>query len=417
MLSNMPKCFHFLGLLSITLLLTSRMGIAGDEVITSQSGAQAYSPAPAVGADVGEKPKFYTITAVLREGYDDNIFTAKVHKVGSFTTEVSPSFLLDFPMDNSDFSTRYTFDSVYYANRSGNQFDFNHEFVARYNHAFSDRFNLDLREQFRYDNEPSLLDATGTLFRNGAYISNVSSAEFTAQWTPLVSTVTTYSNTLYYYQDSGIATEQNYMENTLNQDIRFAILPTYTLDFGGIYDTTSYQYISRGFTNYTGNVGVDWQASPSVVFGVRIGGTITDTTSAGSSVSPYASATINWRLGERSHLDFSYLHNVVTTDVVFANAQTADRLSARFSYDVTPSITTHLEGIYTHSDYTSQLIQPSTLSSSFTEDVVAVDTGFAYHFNKNFDFDLGYIFSNVSSQLIFREYTRNQVSVGIRGTY
>lgn len=413
----MPKCHPSIGLIAVTLLLANRLGFAGDDVITSQTTTPAaYSQGSSLGIDTSEKPKFYTITASLREGYDDNIFTASSNKVGSFTTEVSPSFLLDFPMDNSDLSVRYTFDSVYFENRKGNQFDLNHEFVGRYNHAFSDRFNLDLREQFRYDNEPSLLDSTGTLFRNGAYISNVSSAEFTAQWTPLVGSVTSYSNTLYYYQDQNIATQQNYMENSLNQDVRFSIQPDYTLVFGGIYDTTSYEYLSRGYTNYTGNTGVDWQASPSLVLGVRLGGTITDGDNIGSSVSPYIYTTANWRLGQRSHLDFSYLHNVVTTDVVAADAQEADRVSTRFSYDVTPSITTHLEGIYTHSDYTSQLIQANALSS-FTEDIVAIDTGFAYHFNKNFDFDLGYTFTNVASDLGFREYTRNQVSMGVRGTY
>ncbi len=416
MISYMPKCLHFLGLVSVTLLLTNRLGVAGDDVVASQAAPAAYTPAPSASTDTSESTKFYTITASLREGYDDNIFTAKDNKVGSFTTEFTPSFLIDFPMDSSDFSARYTFDSVYYQNRSGNQFDLNHEFVARYNHAFSDRFNLDLREQFRYDNEPSLLDATGTLFRDGAYISNVSSAEFTAQWTPLLSTVTSYSNTLYYYQDSSLATEENYMENTVNQDLRFAVLPTYTVVVGGIYDDVSYQHFSRGYTSYTGNAGIDWQTTPALVLGARLGGTLTDTESAGSSVSPYATVTANWRLGQRSHLDFSYLHDVVTTDVVFANGQEADRFNARFSYDITPSVTAHLEVMYTHSDYTSDLIQPGTLNS-FDEDVVAIDTGFAYHFNKNFDFDLGYTFSNVSSQLTFREYTRNQVNMGIRGTY
>jgi hypothetical protein len=412
----MPKCFHSIGLIAVALLFTNRFGVAGDEVITSQTAPVVYSQSQSLGIDTSEKPKFYTITASLREGYDDNIFTASSNKVGSFTTEFSPSFLLDFPMDNSELSARYTFDSIYFENRKGNQFDLNHEFVGRYNHAFSDRFNLDLREQFRYNNEPSLLDSTGTLFRSGAYISNVSSVEFTAQWTPLVGSVTTYSNTLYYYQDSNIAIQQNYMENTLNQDVRFAIQPDYTLVFGGIYDNTSYEYFNRGFTNYTGNAGVDWQAQPSLVLGIRAGGTITSGNNIGSSVSPYIYSTANWRLGKRSHLDFSYLHNVVTTDVVVANAQMADRVSTRFSYDVTPSITTHLEGIYTHSDYTSQFIQANAISS-FTEDVMAVNAGFAYHFNKNFDFDLGYTFSNVSSDLGFREYTRNQVSAGVRGTY
>lgn len=410
----MSKRHLFVSLVTLCLVLGNRLVIAGETMTTETAPASA--PAPAMGTDTSENTKFYTISASLREGYDDNIFTARSNKVGSFTTDISPTFLVDFPMDNSDFSARYTFDATYFQNRSGDQFDLNHEFSARYNHSFSERYNLDLRELFRYSTEPSLLDSTGTLFRDGAYISNVAAAEFTAQWTPLVGTVTTYTNTLYDYQDKSIAIEQNFLENTVNQDLRFAIQPTYTLVFGGIYDGIDYDHISRGYNNYTGNVGIDWQALPSILVGARFGGTVTDADNVGTSTSPYVSLTVNWRLGERSSLDFGYLHNVVPTDVVTATGQEADRINAKFSYDITPSITTHLEGIYTHSDYTSDLILPGTISD-FTEDVVAIDTGFAYHFNKNFDFDGGYTFSNVSSQLTFREYTRNQVYVGIRGTY
>jgi len=416
MLSSMPKRLLFIGLLTLCSLIGNRPVMAGDTIISSQSAPVPDSSGPTISGDTSEKPKFYTISASLREGYDDNIFTAKTNKVGSFTTEFTPTILLDFPMDSSDFSTSYTFDATYFQNRSGDQFDLSHDFLARYNHAFSDRFNLDVREEFRYATEPSLLDATGTLFRNGAYIDNTSSAEFTAKWTPLIGTVTTYTNNLLYYQDSNIAIEQNNMENTLNQDLNFAIWPTYTLEFGGIYDTVSYEYLSRGFTNYTGDVGGDWQALPALVIGTRIGATVTDADSVGTSTSPYASVTANWRLGKRSSLDFNYVHNVVTSDVVTSTGQEADRVTTKFKYDITPSITSHLEGIYTHSDYTSQLLLPGTISS-FTEDVVAIDTGFDYHFNKNFDFDLGYLFSDVSSQLTFREYTRNQVYLGVRGTY
>jgi len=390
------------------------MVIAGETMMSAPAPVMESQGSSMV--DASEKPKFYTITASLREGYDDNIFTSKNNKVGSFTTDFSPSFLVDFPMDNSDFSARYTFDATYFENRPGDQFDQNHEFVARYNHAFSDRYNLDVREQFRYYNEPSLLDATGTLFRNGAYINNLSSLEFTAQWTPLFSTATTYSNNLIYYQDKSISIEQDNMENTVAQDFRFAILPTYTLIFGGIYDNLSYDHIARGYDNYTGNVGVDWQAAPALVVGARVGGSVTDGQGTGTSTSPYAAFNINWRLGHRSNLDFNYVHNVVATDVITAVGQEADRFTSRFKYDITPSITAHLEGIYTHSDYTSELLQPGTMPS-FTEDVLAVDTGLAYHFNKNFDFDTGYTFSNVSSDLSFREYTRNQVYLGVRGTY
>ena len=120
--------------------------------------------------------------------------------------------------------------------------------------------------------------------------------------------------------------------------------------------------------------------------------------------------------GKRSSLDFNYVHNVVTSDVVTSTGQEADRVTTKFKYDITPSITAHLEGIYTHSNYTSELLIPGTIHD-FTEDILAIDTGFDYHFNKNFDFNMGYLFSNVSSDLTFREYTRDQVYLGVRGTY
>ncbi len=416
MLFCMPKRSLIIGLIAFTSLLGNRLVIAGDEVISTQTAPVPEQQGTVMTGDSSEKTKFYTISASLREGYDDNIFTAKSHKVDSFTTDFSPTILLDFPMDSSDFSLRYTFDVTYFENRPGDQFDLNHEFVARYNHAFSERYNLDVREQFHYYTEPGLMDSTGTLFRNGAYIDNLSSVEFTAKWTPLVGSVTTYTNNVVAYQDSAIAIEQNNMQNTVNQDINFAILPTYSLVFGGIFDNVSYESISRGYTNYTGNVGVDWQTTPSLVIGFRGGGTITDGQNVGTSSSPYASLTANWRLGQRSSLDFNYVHNVVNTDVIAAVGQEADRVTSKFKYDITPSISAHLEGIFTHSDYTAKLILPGTVPS-FTEDVLAVDAGLDYHFNKNFDFDMGYTFTNVSSQLAFREYTRDQVYLGVRGTY
>ncbi len=319
-------------------------------------------------------------------------------------------------MDNSDFSARYTYGLTYYSNRPDNDTDQSHQFLARYTHAFSDRFNIDVRDSVSYSTEPDIMDASGTLYRNGSYWNNTGSIDFIGQWTPLFSTVTTYTNVYYSYDEDTIATEQNSDENTLEQDFRFAVLPKVNLVFGGIYDNLDYQYYSRGYTSYTGNTGLDWQALPSLSLGFRIGGTYTTSDGASDSTSPYANLTANWQLGKRSSLIFNYSHTVAPTDVFVASGQIADRITATFKYDVTPDITVHLEGIYTHSDYTSNLIQSGTISS-FDENVVGIDSGLVYHLTPNFDLEGGYLFTNVSSQLDFRDYTRNQFYIGVRGTY
>jgi hypothetical protein len=48
---------------------------------------------------------------------------------------------------------------------------------------------------------------------------------------------------------------------------------------------------------------------------------------------------------------------------------------------------------------------------------LSFDTGVTYHYNQYLDLEGGYIFSDVSSQFNFENYTDNQIYLGIRGTY
>jgi hypothetical protein len=388
---------------------------------TSATGGAVNTAAAAdtggIDQTLSDMKRYFTITADVREQYDDNINTTKDNKVGTFEEIISPSILFSYPMDNSTFDARYTFGLTYYnRSASGSQYDQSHDVVLRYNHAFSDRFNLDLRDDGGYHTDPSLLTSVGTVDRAGGYYTNIATAEFTAQWTPLFGTVTSYSNNFIYYEDHTVGITQNSDENTASQDFRFAFWPTVTFAVGGIFDEISYFDYNRGYTNYTGNTGLDWQALPSLSLGFRIGGSITTEDSGGTSESPYASADLNWQLGERSRLILSYAHSVTPTDVVFAQGEESDRFTANFIYNITADITVNLQGTYTYADYTSDLLAGSG-TASFSENVLGLDTGLTYHYNQYVDFEGGYIFSDVSSQDNVRDYTRNQIYVGVRGTY
>jgi len=368
-----------------------------------------------IGQTLSDMKRYFTITADVREEYDDNINTTASNKVGSFEEIISPSILFSYPMDNGTFDARYTFGLTYY-NKSaqGSSYDQSHDVVLRYNHAFSDRFNLDLRDEAGYHTDPSLLTSLGTVNRAGGYYTNTATAEFTAQWTPLFGTVSSYSNNLVYYEDQAVGNGQNSDENTVSQDFRFAFWPSVTFSAGGIYDEITYFNDPRGYSNYTANAGLDWQALPSLSLGFRVGGSYTMPDQGGSSESPYASADVNWQLGERSRLIFSYAHTITPSDVLNSQGQQSDRFSTNFIYNITENITVNLDGVYTYADYTSDLLSSGP---SFTENVLGVDTGLTYHYNQYLDFEGGYTLSDVSSQESGRNYTRNQVYVGVRGTY
>jgi hypothetical protein len=368
-----------------------------------------------VPAGPGETPKFYTITAELRETYDDNVYTSSNDKVSSFETDVTPSILFNIPMENSQFAARLTVGGTYYENEPASNFEFTSSLLARFTHQFSDRFAIDVRDEAGYFTEPGLFSDVGTLYRNGSYVSNTFSTDFTAQWTPLVSSVTSLSNTVVYYDDSNIATGQDNMQNSFSQSIGFAILPKYTLVFAALYSGVSYNDVARGYDSYTGMTGIDWTALPTLSISTRIGASYT-VDQGNEFPSPYGSLSIAWQLGRRSNLQFGYSYSVVPTDVTTASGQVASRIYTNFAYDISRSWSSHLNLAVTDGDYTNDLVQANT-TGTFTEWDTALEAGLTYHISDHFDTNMGYIFSDVSSELSFRDYTRNQFYLGITGSY
>lgn len=385
---------------------------------------------PSLGKDASTTRKFYTITASLREIYDTNVNTSSSNTQSSSETELSPSVLVDFPTLAGDFSARYTFDITYYhyANsgnngNGGNSSSSNdatvqltHEFVAQYSHAFSERFNLALAEQFRYYIQPSLYDNVGTAYQDGAYISNTIDGTLSSQWTPLVGTSTTYSNTVIKYEESDVAIDQNSVENTASETVSFAVLPKISVSLGGIGDNITYQTADRGYTTYTGFVGGQWEALPTLSMTARGGGTYDETVDNQSSISPYGALSLNWSLGAHSQLSFNYAHEITPSDQVGANGQTSDRVSASFRYDISATLSSHLQTSLTSSNVPSQLSN-SAATNNYSEYQYYLDTGLTYHYNSFLDFDSGITLTGVSSDSSVNDYNRDEVYIGVRGTY
>jgi len=391
---------------------------------------------PSLPGDSSTTRKFYTLTASLREVYDDNVGTSNINKVSSLETVFSPSVLVDFPTPEGDFSASYTLDLTYYNNLNNNNnsnsgnggianigykpqsIQYDQQVIAQYTHAFSERFNLNLGEQFRYYYEPSMYEDIGTAYNNGQYVANVINGTFSAQWTPLFGTTTTYSNIITRYDNSVVGAEQNNIENTGSQNFSFSVLPKFSVSVGGIADNITYDAADRGYTTYTGYVGAQWQALPSLSITGRGGLSYYETTGTGaqSSTSPYAAMSINWSLGARSSLSFDYAHEITPSYQIGSNGQVSDRISANFQYNITTFLSSHLQTSLTNSNITNQLSSTSTLNG-YTQLQYFLDTGLTYHYNSYLNFESGISLSGVSSNSSIYNYSRDEIYLGVRGTY
>ncbi len=469
--------WHFHGgLITLCILLSCRFGLAADAANASSPGMSAppnqpttgpssifYSPTapatiqqndlpmpsvmalplngPSLGLDGSTTRKFYTISASLRETYDDNVNTDSSRQA-SEETSFSPSILVDFPTQSSDFSAGYTLGLTYYtsaptsfgtgsssngSNGGGNcaGIQITHNFIAQYSHPLSDRFSLNIADQFQYSDQPDILQSVGTNFQNGPYFSNGINGTLTAQLTPLFSTSTTYSNNAVFYEDSGVSQNQNSVENTGTESFSYAIFPKVFATLGGVVDEIGYQSADRGYITYTGFAGGSWQILPTLSFSARGGGTYIEPQVGSGSLSPYAALTINWTLGARSTLTFDYAHSITPTDEIGANGQTSDRLSSSFNYAITQRLSCSLSGILTFASVSSDLTVPGGSGQSGSEQSYAVNAGVNYQYSSRISFQTGVSLSGVDLggnntggfPGLGSSYDRREVYIGVSGTY
>jgi hypothetical protein len=378
-----------------------------------------------VNAQESPKPKSlpFTVSASIREEYDDNINTTKTNRQDDFKTLISPGVFYQYGNDRTNFSAAYNFSVTYFSQRAGKSFDFSHDFSVGMVHKFSDRFTLDIRDRLPIGQEPSLFDGGTQTRRQGDYINNSFSAQLDAQWLPKFGTTTTVSSDLEDYSDSLVKQTNNRITYGITNDFRFTLKPTITLIASGGYTLNDYYDATPAFdkssTLYTGSGGVEWQALPNLTLSARGGYQTVENTQkiagqpSGTS-SPYAKFTINWKAGSKSSFDFDYSHTSDTTDVSTAFTTETDSVVLGGRYLFTPNLSGRLSGRYSRNKYNSN---NSLAGTSSTEQIVGSDFTLTYRIRSYISLEAGHSFTLVSSDNILREYDRNQIFFGIRASY
>ena len=420
------------------LLVCAGLAVAGTTALQA-----AYTP----DLNSMETSKMWSLSGTLRGFYDDNYNTAPSgpDKRGSYGFEVSPSFSLNVPLQQTEIGLRYTYGLYYYQDReetTGRPIDQTHQADLWVDHAFTENWKTKIQDSFVVGQDPDLINGGGTLLRvSGNNIHNNGTITLDSQWTRLLGSELGYQNNFYDYQNSGgtavnpsLAGVLNRLEHLAWVNLNWRLLPTATAFVGYQYGQENYignEFIAPGYVSdarnnrsHYGYVGVQYTPLDNLNIAVKAGIQYIDFYNPPTGVpttsqtSPYAdlSATYTYLPGSYAQVGFQQRRNA--TDLVgnpaLANGKiTEDQESsvvyASINHKFTPQLTGNVLGNIQYStfkggQYDSQSQTWYTLGANLS-----------YSFNPHVSAEIGYNFDDLTSSV--QKYQRNRVYVGVTGTY
>ncbi len=364
--------------------------------------------------------KPYVVSVNVRQAYDDNIFTRPDdRKIGSFKTTITPGIRFNYPLQQTLLSASYFFGATYYENRpGGDDFDFSHTFTGRINHKFSPRFEIDIRESFRYTQESEINDGINVQRRIGDGFTNSAGINGTYIWTERFSTVTGYQNTIRHFNDRLVRQNNNFVEHRVTQDFQFSVLPTTTAVVSYTYERIDFNNnATRNRDMHYALVGADHYLLPEWLVSGRVGAQflLYDDIRITDSVNPFVSLDTRWNYLPKSFVRAGYRYSSnITDDPNFADIE-SHTLSLGITHYFTPKFNAGGDVIYSLGSFS----QSSSINNvgNREEDTLRLQIRVGYDFTDWLSAEAGYSYDEVTSDTPGREYSRNQVYVGVTGKY
>ena len=383
---------------------------------TLSDSGRAIGPASNLGTGNFSKSPFH-ISVSVREGYDDNVYTTTQSRVGSWFTNASA--VLDYKFGNA--RTRFDLQAVagatyYYYRPFGQEYDVNTGLSFDLEHHATPRLTLTATAYLTYQTEPDLNNGFGINRRAGNYFYTVDKFTLAYQWAPRFSTATSYTFGAINYDDSSIGAFEDRFEHTFGNEFRFLVLPTTTLVGEYRFQITDFDVAPRDSTTHFVLAGVDHTFNPRFNVSVRAGAEFREIDNFDERTSPYAESTVRYAAGERTSLAWLSRFGLEEPDVPGSPSRETFRTGLTLNYAIDSRITASGSVFYEH-DNNDGVLTSTFFQPEFTEDTIDLGIGLRYDINRVYALIAGYNFTEVFSEIPFREYYRNRVYLGLNATF
>ncbi len=373
----------------------------------------------------------FKITATIRGGYDDNVYSTTTDEEESFFSNVSLGLEYDFGSPRTKLSLRSGAGFTYYwdAGESGfgsdDEYDVNAFLGFNLTHRASARLTLSASVYLTYQSAPdfaALTTGLGIATRSRDFFYTVDKFTAAYMWTPRFSTATSYTFGGIWYDDRVISSFEDRYEHTIGNEFRYLIWPTTTVVAEYRYGMVDYHDgDSRDSMSHYALAGFDHSFNPRFNASLRAGVEFrrydmndpTDGYTGGGRTHPYAEATLTYALGQNTSLSWLNRYALEQPDFAEALGRTTYRTGLSVRHNWTARISTALGAFYQHDTNDQTLFGVS----DFEEDAIDLTLSARYAFNRNFAIEGGYHHTDIWSDVLFREYTRNRYWLGAVATF
>jgi len=417
----------------------------------------------------GTKP--FTATVAIREGYDSNPLTAPYtpnvnsnppgkEPQSSTYTSIQPSLGYNYIGLQADAALRYDFSGTYYPSLN-QEYDIQYAqtFVGRYTYAIDPRTSFTLANNFLYTEQPlvaQFVQAGLAPVFNTSTINNLATAQADYRVTDRLSMITRWNNTLIYL--GGNSANGNYMNNGAFQQFRLDFTPETVGTFSFDYQLYDYDNDNayRDNQQVSFSIGADHTFLPELFFSGRIGIQLNDNYGLADSsdiinaggmgsgeqeigAAPFASISSTWNYEQNSFLSAGFSMQVQQSNLATQSDSEAYTLNLNWDHQFTEKFSVIQSFFINLAQFTPELSQDQTTAlfvsqgqslaqaaaqykGSGTQTTVTYQCKFAYQFLPYLSAEFGWSYTSYGSYFDLNNgnsgsYTRNQVYLGVRGTY
>jgi len=420
----------------------------------------AYAP----GLGPMQTTKLWSISATLRGFYDDNYAMVNNQVRGSYGFEVNPQIQFSMPLQQTELGLRYIYGLYYYQEREElgqNPIDQSHEFDLWMDHAFTERWQMTVEDTFNVAQDPQLLtpgpSPPPVPYRvEGNNIHNFATVTLNTDWTRLFSTVVTYNNTWYDYEQSGgnflnpsLAGLLNDIDQKISLDLQWQFGPETVVLFGGSAEQVNYLgneqialnplffsgkgplfYTSsdRDSRSYYGYAGIQHTLLPNLFASVQAGVQYTeaykDPVNPSPSIGPYANVSLVYTYVPGSYVQLGFTQARNITDVIAVNNtpgtsgygtltfdQESSVIYATINHSITSKLIASAVGNWQYSTYEGGAF------ANQSDEMWSVTLDLSYFFTQHFSADVGYVYNHLMSNIYQRGFSENRIYLGVTASY
>lgn len=389
-------------------------GIGNNETGTTSS-EETSEGGSGLGGIFGRKP--FVLTLSVREGYDSNVFTTSNDPIDSWYTNWAAGIAYAFGGSRLQLSANLGGGVTYYYQRPGDKVDFNGVLGLSATYLATPRLTLSMTTSTAYLSQPDLTIVGGTNRQDGDYFYTDTTFSAAYQWTEVISTVTSYNFTAFYYVDENLNENQGRISQTVAQSVRWLWKPKTTLVAEYRINPVTYFDADLNQLSNFFLVGFDQVFNPRFFWNLRVGAQVNFNNNPfdGESVyvGPYMESTLTYSLAKATSLSWNMRYGTEASGLDNVTQRQTFRTGLVLNHAFTPRIAATFAMNYQCNYYDQADVIPS-----FTENIVDFSAGLTFRINRWVSLQAGYQFTiDVAPEYTGRDYTRNVVFAGANFTF